>query len=327
MIYLQSDDNIPHHFDVACVLYEAINSDLEYKLITYNDMLQLYVLHGRDIFLTNLFVGSVEFMSQVFNFLELSPRVKLNSNRPEELIKLIDAKERILNGESLFIKPKQIKLFTGSVYNKDFISSLDFPDTTEVIVCKPFTHEIISEFRCYIYKNIINDAIQDIKCYSGDPFVIPNKDYINSIIKENKDFPIAYTIDIGVLSNGENVVIEYNDMWSIGNYGLDNKIYLRLLKARYFEIIKKSTEINPDIYYKTLKKCFEAYFYLNFNNVIVINNITSILNEYIGEKIKNVIVNINTILGNYRIQLIIKQLNITKIIYIDKDGNTETIIK
>ena len=46
-----------------------------------------------------------------------------------------------------------------------------------------------------------------------------------------------YTVDIGILENDENVVIEFNDMWAIGNYGIPNDIYLRALKGRYFEII------------------------------------------------------------------------------------------
>lgn len=58
------------------------------------------------------------------------------------------------------------------------------------------------------------------------------------------DFPKSYTIDVGILEDGENVVIEFNDMWGIGNYGVDNHTYLRLLKSRYFEIMKKNHLIN-----------------------------------------------------------------------------------
>jgi hypothetical protein len=56
---------------------------------------------------------------------------------------------------------------------------------------------------------------------------------------------MAYTIDVGILSSipfgsseRENVIIEFNDMWAIGNYGMENKRYLRMLVDRYFEIIK-----------------------------------------------------------------------------------------
>ena len=31
--------------------------------------------------------------------------------------------------------------------------------------------------------------------------------------------------------------ISSNDMWAIGNYGIPNDIYLRVLKDRYFQIV------------------------------------------------------------------------------------------
>lgn len=75
--------------------------------------------------------------------------------------------------------------------------------------------------------------------YSGDLFVNIDGAYLNSVIRENRStFPSAYTIDIGILSSGENVVIEFNDMWAIGNYGMPNDMYLRVLRERYFEIVR-----------------------------------------------------------------------------------------
>jgi hypothetical protein len=235
-VYIQSnEDNLPHHFDVACALYGAIDLGYDYKLITY-DWLDTI---NPQLFKTNLFVGSVEFMTKIFDKLGKSPRVPDNSNRDEKIMSLSDAKTLVLSGEKLFIKPKQIKLFTGSVITKDFISCLNpYPDDTEVIVSKPFESEIVSEWRCYVKKTLISGPIVDIRCYSGDPFVTPNKDYILEVFNENiLKYPKAYTIDVGILSDGTNVVIEYNDMWSIGNYGIENSEYLSLLKSRYFEIV------------------------------------------------------------------------------------------
>lgn len=235
-VYIQSnEDNLPHHFDAACALYGAIDLGYDYKLITY-DWLDTI---NPQLFKTNLFVGSVEFMTKIFDKLGKSPRVHDNSNRDEKIMSLSDAKTLVLSGEKLFIKPKQIKLFTGSVITKDFISCLNpYPDDTEVIVSKPFESEIVSEWRCYVKKTLISEPIVDIRCYSGDPFVTPNKDYILEVFNENiLKYPKAYTIDVGILSDGTNVVIEYNDMWSIGNYGIENSEYLSLLKSRYFEIV------------------------------------------------------------------------------------------
>ena len=65
--------------------------------------------------------------------------------------------------------------------------------------------------------------------------------FLEKVLKENEGkFPIAYTIDIGILGCYQfcdNVVVEYNDMWAIGNYGMPNDLYLRLLRDRYFEIV------------------------------------------------------------------------------------------
>lgn len=235
MIYLQSNDdkNIPHHFDVACVMYGAIDNGIKYKFVTYDE-----IVSGKfdNLIKINLFVGSVEFMREVFNRINKQPRVPLNSDREEEIITLQEVRERVNNGKTLFIKPYDIKLFTGFVVDKYFLKTLDsHPSNTKIITSKPFDKEILSEWRVYIHMY----KIFDIRNYSGDIFNIPNKNYILNIInKYDHIFPTAYTIDVGILEDGQNVIIEFNDMWAIGNYGMDNSDYLRLLKQRYFQIIK-----------------------------------------------------------------------------------------
>lgn len=235
MIYLQKDDNenIPHHFDVSCALYGAIEMGVRYKLVTYDE-----VSSGKyDMLIkNNLFVGSVEFMREVFSRIGIEDvRVPKNSNRESKIITLSEAKE-ISKKEDIFIKPIEIKLFTGFVLDKMLHSSISNIDgDIKVLSYKPFDSEIVSEWRCYIK----NDEIEDSRNYSGDFKITPNYKYVESIIEENsKDFPRCYTIDVGILDSGENVVIEFNDMWAIGNYGVDNYRYLRMLRERYFEIVK-----------------------------------------------------------------------------------------
>lgn len=235
MIYLQSntEKTLPHHFDVACAMYGVIETCQDYKFVNYEDLKE-----GKldNLIKRGLFVGSVEFMTEVFNRVGLTDvRVPKNSNREFKVMKLGEVKEIVKNSdEKLFIKPFQIKLFTGFVLDQMVYGSMQsIPDDTEVMVYPVFENPIKSEWRCYINMG----RVRDIRNYSGDLFTVPNEDYINSIINENKDFPIAYTIDVGILENGENVVIEFNDMWAIGNYGIQNDTYLSMLRQRYFEII------------------------------------------------------------------------------------------
>lgn len=234
MIYIQSNESEkrPHHFDAACAMFGAIETAQDYKLVTFDE-----VSKGKydQLIRGNLFVGSVEFMREVFSRVGVeNVRVPLNSNREHRIMRLGDVKRLASSGEKWFIKPIQIKLFTGFVIDESVYSSIaNIDDDVEVMVYPPFESPIESEWRCYIGRG----RIMDSRNYSGDPFVCPDPEYVESVLKSNPEFPCAYTIDVGVLENGENVVIEFNDMWAIGNYGMDNGDYLSLLRQRYFEII------------------------------------------------------------------------------------------
>jgi hypothetical protein len=189
---------------------------------------------------SNLFVGSVEFMREVFKRIGLNDvRVHENSNRESEIITLKEALTRAKRGEKLFIKPLEIKLFTGFVLDNMIYSCIEgLPADTKVLAYKPFESELLSEWRIYVHRGQIVDS----RNYSGDFMLSPDYHFaIKEILRKNGGkFPIAYTIDIGILGEykfSENVVVEYNDMWAIGNYGMPNDLYLRLLRDRYFEII------------------------------------------------------------------------------------------
>ncbi len=246
MIYIQSNKErtLPHHFDCACALYGAIDSAMDYRLTTFEE-----VASGKfDILIrTNLFVGSVEFMREVFKRIGLDDvRLPINSNREHEVITLKEAHKRVADGEKLFIKPVEIKLFTGLILDGVVYSCLKgLPDDTMVMAYEPFKEKIVSEWRIYIQ----DDKMIDSRNYSGDFTVSPNYDYVNGIIENNKTlFPCSYTIDIGILSPRfrftthdycvDNVVVEFNDAWAIGNYGMPNDLYLKFLQKRYFEIVE-----------------------------------------------------------------------------------------
>ena len=112
MIYIQSNKErtLPHHFDASCALYGAIDSGLDYRLTSFEE-----VQSGKfDLLIkSNCFVGSVEFLREVFNRVGISnPRVPLNSDRTHHTMSIKDVRECVANGEELFVKPIEIKLFT-----------------------------------------------------------------------------------------------------------------------------------------------------------------------------------------------------------------------
>jgi hypothetical protein len=240
MIYIQSHQEyptLPHHSDCACALYGAIETCQNFRLTSFEE-----VASGKfdNLIKGNLFVGSVEFMREVFKRVGIdNPRVPANSNRPCTIRTLDEVRDLIINqNQSWFVKPLEIKLFTGLVLDKTTINCVvSYPGDTQCMVYEPFNEPIVSEWRIYVR----NRNLEDSHNYSGDFTISPDYVAIKQHALVNNDllqFPCSYTIDVGILESGRNVVIEYNDMWAIGNYGVSNYVYLKMLRERYFEIVR-----------------------------------------------------------------------------------------
>lgn len=236
MVYIQKNrDGMPHHFDCACALYGAQDLGLDYKLVTFEE-----VQEGKwdNLIKQRLFVGSVEFMTEVFKRVGIEqPRLPLNNLRAEKRMLMSEFQYEA----PVFIKPTQIKLFTGTVIDEfnHVQYKHHYPDA-EIIVQDVI--DFTSEWRCYIFRN----KLVDIKNYSGT--IIEDLGFLKNFVEKlvlneisTKNFPETFVIDIG-FSNAWDIpisVIEFNDMWAIGNYGVDNDLYVRMLKERYFDIIKR----------------------------------------------------------------------------------------
>jgi len=133
----------------------------------------------------------------------------------------------------IFLKPNNVKSFYPTI-----IKNLD--DLKPYENCKDFLIseliDIVSEYRCYI----IDKKIVGCYNYLGSVYHYPNLSLVDDMIKEFTDAPIGYSIDVAVLKNGETCLIECNDGWSLGNYGLEPKLYTRLLTERWIEILKSN---------------------------------------------------------------------------------------
>lgn len=233
MVYIHADSErkLPQNFDAACALYGAIESVQDVRLTTMDE-----VALGKfdSLIKKQLFVGSVEFMLTVFARVGLTipPLNYLMDTYTQTTI--ADVRKRLGNGETWFVKPLHTKLFTGMVCNAATIVQLSsYPDDVPVLIAEPFENRIVNETRCYVN----NGRMIDARNYAGDFRISPNWHWVDTHLKSLNQAPSAFTIDVGVLENGRNVVIEYNDMWAIGNYGLENTEYFRLLSERYFEIM------------------------------------------------------------------------------------------
>ena len=194
----------------------------------------------------NVLVGSVEMLKKYFelNGLKVPSAIPLDVFPSKILGRNIDVAHstnlNILTNYPYFIKPaNDIKAFTGMVVN-DIDDYKMFSNNYQGDVYVQEVVNIVSEWRVYIEKSQIRGhEIIGCKHYSGDDLIFPNKQFIEKVFKHLIDeLPNynSFTIDIGILDDGKNIVVEANDAWAIGNYGLDAEIYYNFIRKRFFQI-------------------------------------------------------------------------------------------
>lgn len=183
-------------------------------------------------------VGSVEFVSAYLNkfyptakkaleplnvpevLFPFAGRTIVNVTKPEDMNKLGDP-------TLVFIKSLDTIKYSGN----GFIGLPDFSRCEGFQVSLPV--DFISEWRVFVF----NGTIRDCRCYLGDFFTYPDKDTINKMVEAYKDAPRTYTLDVGVTTKGETVVIECHRFFSCGLYGFSHpNIYPAMLSQEWFEM-------------------------------------------------------------------------------------------
>jgi len=141
-----------------------------------------------------------------------------------------------------FVKPKsKAKLFTGFIVNSyhDLIQLERFSKNTD-LYCSTLV-KWLSEYRVFVN----NSKIVGVKIYAGEETLKLNMEIVEKAIKDFENSPertASYGIDFGIVDNKQTKLIEWNDEFSLGSYGLDKEIYTDLLVTRWEEILKITSE-------------------------------------------------------------------------------------
>lgn len=139
-----------------------------------------------------------------------------------------------------FIKPySAIKGFTGCLVDSDGImKNLKFfdkvKDEDKVFLSTPIN--FVSEYRCFVHEG----ELKGIQFYQGDFRQYPNPNVIEEMIKVYDSDLCAYTLDVGVTDEGVTALVEVNDMWAIGQYGLEPRTYTLMCVRRLRQIVRES---------------------------------------------------------------------------------------
>lgn len=165
-----------------------------------------------------------------------------NINYPDELKPYLGRRiwettiDQVLNDESIrpvFVKPIREKRFTGVVLRseKDF-PKMSYCDPQEPVLCSEVI-DFETEWRVFVrYGKIL-----DVRPYYGtwknhfDTRVIENA--VNAYFTA----PAGYAIDFGYTAEGKTLLVEVNDGFSVGSYGLAALDYAKLLSARWCELV------------------------------------------------------------------------------------------
>lgn len=139
-----------------------------------------------------------------------------------------------------FIKPKEGKRFDGRVVNsfKDLIACGSQLESVPIWVSDKVN--IVAEWRCFVRYNTIVGA----RPYKGDWRVQFDYNIPERALALLKTKPAGFSIDIGVTDSGQTIVIELNDGYSLGSYGLSSTEYAKILSARWYEMVKLADPCN-----------------------------------------------------------------------------------
>lgn len=135
---------------------------------------------------------------------------------------------------AVFVKPRDHdKAFTGYVVSafRDLIRTAGWPAEMPLWAAEPV--RFVSEWRYFVLRG---DVI-GVGHAKGDPFRHPDPIVVRAAVADFAlEAPVAYGIDLGVTDDGATLLIEVNEGFSLGCYGLGPLAYSGFLIARWREL-------------------------------------------------------------------------------------------
>lgn len=237
--YIQTDINGDFYNVNAFIAFVGFKS-LGYEIFKYVDA-QEVAEPEKDA----IFVGGVGNVRKRLENLGIKTTDEIEY--PSELQKFLNRKvwtstlKQVIDTKQygIFIKPKRTKLFQGKLINefKDLID-LNYQDEIQ-IWCSDIIN-VVTEWRCFVrYEEIL-----DVRYYKGKWDSKLDIEIVNRAIKEYKSQPKSYCLDFGVDATGKHYLIEVNDGYSLGTYGMGAISYAKFLSARWSELTETEDFLN-----------------------------------------------------------------------------------
>ena len=242
-VYIQSYENgIPHNYNFMNA-YQGFY-EMGFEVVPFHDNDKFQESNKEDIIVG--YVGTVR--ARLADFEIITPEM----DYPDELQKYLGRKiwqtkmDEVNNNPNcwpVFVKPLEDKQFTGVVVRspKDLIGC-GIQGVNQDVYCSEIV-KFEAEWRCFVrYGHILS-----VRPYKGDWRKHYDYKVIENAVKEFTSAPVGYAIDFGLTDDGRTLLIEVNDGYALGCYGLFYIDYAKLLSARWAELTETEDECAFDI--------------------------------------------------------------------------------
>ena len=236
---------IPHSVNIANAMYGF--RDMGAEIIPYHNIDEIYDRVNRE----DIVLDYIEQCNSIFSKFGVEPSIPdypdvlkpfLGRKIWKDTINSISRSEEKWSG-GYFVKPIKSKVFTGKIIGSisDLVGCGNHSEDYKVLVSEPL--DICAEWRCFI----LYDEIVDVRPY-GLLLDRNRKSYkyhydfkvldsmLEAFVKWDER-SVACSMDICVTKDGQTLLVEINDAYSLGCYGLASIFYAKLISARWSELL------------------------------------------------------------------------------------------
>lgn len=188
---------------------------------------------------SDVVVGYISHVKQALKNLDITPPTEIDY--PEELTPYYGRKLWKSTLHTVYNSPEMWPVFVKPVLGKQFNGVLVKSLTDMVGIGAQEDREIwcsepvnfVSEYRCFVRYGKVIDA----RRYKGDFKQFPDFNIVENCLKDFKNPPAAFTLDFGVTEDEKSLLIEVNDGYAMGAYGLNPLDYAKMISARWHEMV------------------------------------------------------------------------------------------
>jgi hypothetical protein len=134
----------------------------------------------------------------------------------------------------LHVKPRdRQKLFKGTLV-RDYASLIPLAGVED---SEPVIAQESVVFRSEWRATVLRGAVINVAHYKGDPLAFPDASRIAAAVAAFAEQPIGFALDWGVTDRNETILVEANDGFALGNYGVRGHQYTAMIECRWRELV------------------------------------------------------------------------------------------